>query len=197
MTALELINIALTRMNESKLTSITIDTYVADLCRLFLKPVADEVTLEEDWQFARKREALRTDDEGENQTDYGYMYRLPADCLFPRQLRSKGQYEIEDGRLYTGDEAAVLIYTRSMVEIAHDDENGLDIPVLVTSFPVTFAQAVACRLGSQIGPKISDNFNLASALGQEYMVMLEKTKAFDGMLSPAEDEAVELWSDIQ
>jgi hypothetical protein len=195
-TALELINIALTRMNESTLTAVSQDTYIAALCRLMIKPVADEVTLEEDWQFARKRAALVLDEVSDNETDYQYIYDLPTDCLFPRELRSGNQYIIEDGKLYTDDDTPVLIYTRAMVEMEADVPSGFDLPVLQTAFPVTFAQAIACRLGSQIGPKISDNFGLATALAQEYMYFLEKTKAFDGMLSPGEDEEVEFWSDI-
>lgn len=200
MTALELANIALTRMNEPVLSALTDDTYVANLIRTFFKPVADESTLMEDWQFARKRAVLVEDEISDNLTDYTYMFDLPSDCLVPRELKGGGQYEIEDGKLYTDEEEPTLIYTRSLVAMEADDGeggSGFDIPVLQTNtFPITFAQAIACRMGSQIGPKISDNFGLAQALAGEYMAMLELSRNYDGMLSPANDaDSIELWTD--
>jgi hypothetical protein len=198
MTALEIANLALTRMNESTIDALTDDTYIAGLIRLFFKPVADEVTVEDDWQFARTRKALVEDTTSENLTNYQYMYDLPADCIMPRGLTSKQQYEIELGKLYTDDnDDPVLIYTCEIVKNETDPVSGFDIPVMqITNLPVTFCQAIALRLGSQIAPKITDNYALATALGREYLVMLEKSRSHDGMLSPAEDEETILWHEV-
>jgi hypothetical protein len=198
MTALEIANLALTRMNESMIDAFTDDTYVAGLIRLFFKPVADEVTMEEDWQFARTRAALVEDEVSDNLTDYEYIYDLPDDCLMPRGLTSESQYEIELGKLYTDDnDDPVLVYTCEIVANETDFESGFDIPAMqITDLPVTFCQALALRLASQIAPKITDNYSLASALGREYMIMLEKSRSHDGMLSPAEDDEVNLWHEV-
>lgn len=188
MTALEIANLALLKLKASSLSSFNDSGYVATLVRTYLVFISDEVALEYDWQFAKKRAELTENTSAANNTGYDHIYDLPSDCLFPRTLKGDAEYMVESGLLYTNADSPVLIYTSYLMEMVDDDADGStsDVPQLVSGIdlPPLIEDAIASVLASELAPKIAESAQLQQQLVQAAAGSIMRAKQHDAKLVP-------------
>ncbi|MCF7949510.1 MAG: hypothetical protein K9M94_13050 [Spirochaetia bacterium] len=188
MTALEIANLALLKLKASSLSSFNDSGYVATLVRTYLVFISDEVSLEYDWQFAKKRTELSENTTATNNTDYDHIYDLPSDCLLPRKLKGDAEYMVEYGLLYTNADSPVLIYTTNVMEMVDDDGDGTtpDVPQIVSGIdiPPLVEDAIASALASELAPKITESAQLQQQLAQAAAGSMHRAKQHDAKLVP-------------
>lgn len=200
MTALQIANLALLKLKASSLDTFYDDGYVAVLCRTYLSYISDQIALERDWRFARKRAELSENTTVTNNTDYDNVYDLPDDCIMPRELKSGEDWMVEEGYLYTNDDSPLLIYTAHLMEMVDEDEDEStpDIPQIVTgiNIPPLLEDAIASSLASTLAPKITESLQLKQILSQEAAGALLRAKQHDAKLSEPNIDPAEGWADV-
>ncbi|MCF7939674.1 MAG: hypothetical protein K9L68_13840 [Spirochaetales bacterium] len=200
MTALQIANLALLKLKAQTLTSFNDSGYVADLVRAYLVFVSEQIALEHNWQFARKRAELTENTTTTNNTEYDYVYDLPADFLYPRELHSDDKYIIENWMMYTNAQDPLLIYTSKIMEMADVDGDGAtpDIPRIITgiTLPALIEDAIAGMLAVELAPKITESLELQGQLYQMAGASLLRAKQHDAMLQADIEDHAEWWGDV-
>lgn len=200
MTALQIANLALLKLKAASLSSFQDGGYVTVLCRTYLSYIAEQIGLERDWRFARKRAALSENITVTNNTDYEYAYDLPADCLMPRGLTSVDGWMVEGGVLYTNNDSPILIYTARFIEMVDDDSDVStpEVPQIISgmTIPPLVEEAIASSLGASLAPKITESLKLKQQLSQEAAGALLRAKQHDAKLLEPNIEQPEEWVDV-
>ncbi len=196
MTALELVNKALIKLNQPEVTLLSDTATGVGALRSVFSDTVNELfeagSSKRGWSFMKKRVALVAH-VGTNITDYTYMYDFPSDCVVPLELKDGGQYEIESGVLYTDDDEPVLIYTYNPVTTTV--ENSVTIPVMDVDLPSSFQEALAARMASKVAGKVTESKDLPQSLFQEYFMMLRTALQYDAMLTPVNDDEEDIWGE--
>ncbi len=161
-------NIALSHLgNRARVASIAPPdgSVEADLCATFFQPALDELIEMADWSFARKRATLAVLTTNESDL-WTYAYARPSDCMVERRIVSGNQtvYEedsatfvVEDGKIYTNQENAKLIYTRSITDVS------ILPPTSVTAFGYLLASYLAGPiLKNETGAKAAADLRTAA-----------------------------------
>lgn len=187
-TWVELANMALTKLGEARISSLTESSEAAVLCNQFYGKARDAILEVYDWSCASERQQL-AEVAGDTLSQYEYRYQLPTDpkCLVPRQLldcsetdkwyASDQPYEIHGEYLYTDLDDAGLRYTARLTS-----------PVRLSSW---LAETIATKLAIDIGYKLKTDFG-KTALYQEFMVVISRAYDEDSHSLPME-EASESW----
>lgn len=200
MTALQIANLALLKLKAYSLSTFNDEGYVAALCRTYLSHISDQIALERDWRFARKRAELSENTTVTNNTDYDNVYDLPDDCIMPRDLKSGSDWMVEEGYLYTNDDSPMLIYTAHFMEMVDDDADGTtpEVPQIVTGIhiPPLLEDAIASFLAATLAPKITESLQLKQMLSQEAAGALLRAKQHDAKLREPNIEPAEVWADV-
>ena len=184
----EILNLALSHVGVSKEVA-NIDTEnsaSASAGRRFFKPARDETFRDFNWPFATEFGTLGLVETAPN-TDWGYSYRYPSDCMRARKLltgvrnstrEGRASYKIASdasGKLIFTDEAnAVLEYTRLVTDV------GL--------FPQDYIMMLSLLLASYIAPRVTagDPFKLGERAFKFYID--SKTKAEATALNEQQDD---------
>src|SRR5690606_28194143 len=111
--------------------------------------------------FATRIVALGLVEEEPN-SEWGYSYRYPSDCLMVRRFITGIQPDTQETKIpyrVIGDDDGLLILT-------NEDEAEIEYTIRATDtlrYPPDFEMALSFRLASYIAPRITggDNFNLA------------------------------------
>lgn len=171
----EICNLALSRVGAGFIDDINEVSVPAELC-LLLYPIARDATLRDhDWNFARKRAAMATLDQDNDQ--YDYVYLMPADCLAVREIYNpnkgfKGDripFELgldEDGSrvtILTDEYQAILIYTKKVTN--------------ASLFDSKFVDALAWRLASDLAQPLRGDIKLGQEFLQQYARQIGDAKA--------------------
>lgn len=173
-TVVEICNMALARLGDSRISDINADEEKARLCKLFYEQTRDEVLREHPWTFATGR-AILAAISGTNLTGFDYRYQLPLDCLYVRtMIDAEGEtyaditdeYRIEGRELHTDLSPCAIKYTKKV-------ENP-------GQFDSQFAEAVALKLASKIALKLSGKPQLEGSMLQQYLIVLQNAKGLDG-----------------
>ena len=193
----EICNLAIRHLGINKeIADLTNDeTETAQACRAFYDTTRDQVLRDFPWPFAKAYATLAGQVEEPN-TDWGYSYRYPSDCLQARRILSgvrvetqefKVTYQVgrdDDGLLiFTDDAAPVLEYT-----VREEDP---------TRFPPDFVMALSLRLAHYIAPALTggDPFKLGDRALQLYGMEISQAMARASMEEtyerPAESEWIE------
>lgn len=185
-------NMALGHLAVGKaIASITESSAEARACNRFYEQVRDEVLRAFAWPFASITVALQVVATAPN-TEWGYSYRLPVDCVTPRRIPSGYRNDTQATAVrfrIARDAAGRVLYT--------DLPNAtLEYTVLVTNpaeFAPDFAQAVALKLAGFIAPLVTggDPSKLGARALQLYQWQISeaRTNAANEGLPDAEPES--------
>lgn len=160
----QICNIALTRIGQSKLIdSLAERSVAAEMCTLHYEACRDEVLRDFDWPFAEARVALAGI--GQPPSNWTFRYRLPDNCLKARSIAVPGtDYPTSEQRIpfkvvyasggkavVTNQEAAELIYTVKVEDSSY--------------FDPLFVSALAWRLAAELAmPLTAKPDNYAAAM---------------------------------
>ncbi len=159
LTKVNICNMALAVIGSEPILDISEDSKLGNALSRFYDPARQAVLEEGEWSFALKHFTLNLSAD-DNETDYAYMYVLPADCITPVMLEGYDNYtfEIMGDYLYSNLPDAVLKYVWNIED--------------TTKFSPGFARALAHRLASDLAVYFKDK-DAANYL-QLYMLELRK-----------------------
>ena len=169
MTDIQICNLALARLGDSRITALSDASAQAQYCSLFYVQTLEELQAEFDWQFCRKQVSLTSGTAA--LTGYSTKYALPAD--FIRAIRIEdidatenfGTWEIVGTSLHTN-----LTGTPSLDYIA--------LVTTTTSFPAIFVEALSMKLAAVLAMPLTGSKELFTQCVQLYSATIQKP-AFD------------------
>ena len=165
MTDIQICNLALARLGDSRITALSDASAQAQYCSLFYAQTLEELQAEFDWQFCRKQVALTSGTAP--LTGYSTKYALPAD--FIRAIRIEdidatenfGTWEIVGTNLHTN-----LTVTPSLDYIALVTTPG--------SFPAIFVEALSMKLAAVLAMPLTGSKELFTQCVQLYSATIQK-----------------------
>ena len=173
-TIVEICNMALARLGDSRISDINADEEKARLCKLFYEQTRDEVLREHPWSFAAGR-AILAAISSTNLTGFDYLYQLPTDCLYVRKMIDAegetygditSEYKIEGRELHTDITPCAIRYTKKI------DNPG--------QFDSQYVEALTLKLASKLALRLSGKQQYEGSMIQQYMIVLQNAKALDG-----------------
>lgn len=153
---IEICNLALTRLGADSIRSFDEDNKRARLSQITYRHVRDLLLEDYEWVFNTKYAPL-AQLATVTHPFFTYVYRVPSDCLYPRQIliedqptKSTTKWEVFSNNLATDVEDAWLRYSEA---------------ITVTGFfPVYFIEAVAAQVAAELAPAIVQDKQRYNAL---------------------------------
>lgn len=142
----------------------------AGACRRYFTQARNEVLRAFPWSFATQIIAIALIETDPN-TEWGYSYRYPTDCIFFRRIQSGNRNDSRQSRIaykIAQDSNARLIYTDQA-----DAVGEYTISVTDTKyFPPDFVSALSLLLASYIAPRLTsgDPFKMGELAMKRYIV---------------------------
>jgi len=169
MTDVQICNLALARLGDSRITALTDATAQAQYCSLFYAQTVEELQAEFDWQFCRKQVNLTSG--AAPLTGYSTQYALPADFIRAIRLgnidasENFGTWEILGTNLHTN-----LTGTPSLDYIA--------LVTTTTLFPAIFIEALSMKLAAVLAMPLTGSKDLFKQCVELYAGTIGKPAFF-------------------
>jgi hypothetical protein len=169
MTDLDICNLALARLGDSRITALNAANAQAQYCTLFYAQTVEELQAEFDWQFCRKQANLATGTVP--LTGYSYQYDQPTDFIRAIRLddidasENFGTWEILGSKIHTN-----LPSTAEIPLV-------LDYIALVTTttlFPAIFIEALSMKLAAVLAMPLTGSKELFTQCVQLYTATIQK-----------------------
>jgi hypothetical protein len=165
MTDIQICNLALARLGDSRITALTDATAQAQFCTLFYTQTVEELQAEFDWQFCRKQVNLTSGTAP--LTGYSTQYALPADFIRAIRLgnidasENFGTWEIVGTNLHTNLTSSVALdYIANITT--------------TTSFPAIFTELLSIKLAAVLAMPLTGSKDLFTQLAEVYGATLQK-----------------------
>ena len=153
-------NIALSRVGDKQIISLTEDSKQARSCKLLYEPERDTLLESYKWNFAGKRRTIAQLSEAPD-FEYAYQYQLPTDYLNVRELyNTTSPYEIEGDKLLIDDDAVYMKYTARITD-----------PNL---FKPSFVNCLALKIAAELAVKLADSKTMKNLILEEFFIMIKK-----------------------
>ena len=179
----EIINLALARIGEGAIQSLTERSATADKALAFYDSARRAVLRAYNWAFALRVETLARR-EG-SPADFRFAYALPADCLRAIRLRESGvsdfsrrtgpRFAVRGNTLYTDVSSALLEYVADVA-----DE---------TRFDARFLEAFSYKLAADLAMPVAGSQELMASYMNAYQALV--TEAAASSASEQKDELPE------
>ena len=163
----------------------------AEACRRHYDNALRRVLRAYPWSFANQSVTLGLvhDFDDDEDAEWSYSYRYPADCLRLLRIHSGQRTDSRDTRIaykIGRDDDGLLIYTDeedAIVEYTYLEENA-------ARFPDDFIEALAYRLASLIVPRLTggDPWKLQDRMKKEYLEALQNAQATGANEEQADEE---------
>ena len=169
MTDIQICNLALARLGDSRITALTDATAQAQYCSLFYTQTVEELQAEFDWQFCRKQFSLTTGTAP--LTGYSTQYALPADFIRAIRLgnidasENFGTWEIVGTNLHTNLTSPVALDYIANV-------------TTTTSFPAIFVEALSMKLAAVLAMPLTGSKDLFKQCVELYAGTIGKPAFF-------------------
>lgn len=182
-----IVNMSLSRLGQSRISSLTETGIAAQLCNLYYEPTQEELvsSVAYDFKFARERRSLAASS-GDNLSSWEYKYVIPTTVLKVLNILDSEDYsdattewEREGNFLYTNTSPCYIKYTKK-----------IDNP---TFMPQTFVEALYLRVAAKMCIKLTQDQQLYQAIMQEFSVAYSVAQAIDGGNSASAEELETLW----
>ena len=177
---------ALTRIGQSRISSLSQTGVLAELSNLYYEATLNELLSAYEWPFAIARTQLSSST-NTNMTGYGYMYQLPVNYLRVITMLSEDDYsdltdawEIEGDKLYSDKTPAYIKYISTITS--------------PTRLPQAFVEALYLRIASKMVLKITQDQSMMSVLFQEYIAAMQSAMAIIGGNSQEKIQPKEWWT---
>lgn len=145
-------NLALFKVNGSRITSFEDNSKEAELCNEFYDMAVENVLRSYIWNCAKNRRALSRLSETPA-FGWEYQYQLPSDCLRVIAMEPDNiDYVIESGKLLTNSATCAILYIRKI-----SDPNQFD---------ALLVEVIALDLAAKIAFPLSGNPGLTGKMEQ-------------------------------
>lgn len=165
-------NLALMRLGQPPLSSLTDVNKAADALNSIWATVVDIVLRDHPWNFAITRANLA---ELTETPVWGFttVFQIPADCVRVLGIGDSDDvdtnplltYKIEGRKLYTDDSSVLLKYVRRVT--------------VAGEFDARFASALASRLAMEIAYYLTQNADMNSKMQKSYILELSGARGID------------------
>lgn len=169
----QICNLALTRLGEDQIISLTEDSKAARLCNLHFEPLRDAVLRDHIWNFALSRAELAL---STSSPVFGYAYKfaLPTDCVrVVKQQYEDVEYKIEGGFLLSDDSASKILYVKRETD--------------PSKFDALFIDALAARMAAELAYPLTGSVSQSQTMFQIYKQKLSDARTADGQEGTPED----------
>jgi len=165
-TAVQICNIALTRVGGKRISSLSEQSENAIIANTIYNPIYEHVLASYEWHCAIRRAKL-AQLSSSPEYEYDYKYQLPSSpkCLRVLSTYPEAEYKIEGQALLCNVDQIYIRY------IARVDESELDSHV---------ALVVAARLAIEFANRVAQDTALKGQLWQEFQLIELKAKNIDG-----------------
>ena len=179
MTDIQICNLALARLGDSRITALTDATAQAQYCSLFYSQTLEELQTEFDWQFCRKLASLTAD---ATAPAFGYTRRFAVPSDFLRLIRLNGidedenfsKWEIVDGFIHTDLAAPAQIeYIASVTDAA--------------KFPAVFVEILSAKLAANLAMPLTGSKELFSQMAEVFSANMQRPVVKSLILATAKD----------
>lgn len=160
----QICNLALLKIGDITITSLTDDTKSARVCNQIFEPIRDAVLREHHWNFAIKREELGLMTSSPA-FEYSNQFQLPSDCLKVIEVEDHYEHKIEGGKLLTNESSIFLKY------IARIEDPNL--------YDSLFIEALSARLAAELAIAIADNNTLHQNMVVLYDEKISMARSLD------------------
>jgi len=163
---LDICNIAISRIGQTQITSLSEDDKKARLCNVFFDHVRDALLQDQWWSFATKRQTLalltETPDSG-----FDYYYQIPTDCIEPRYLVDETiLYEIEGDKVATDSTDDIeLVYTFRETD--------------TTKFSSQFRDLLSYKLALELVLPITKDMDMRDRIERDYVAISARYSQID------------------
>lgn len=164
MTDIQICNLALARLGDSRITALTDATAQAQYCSLFYAQTVEELQADFDWSFCRKLSNLTATTAPAS--GYSSAFTLPSDFIRAVRLggidasENFGQWEIVGTTIHTNLSSPVLDY------IAHI--------TTTTSFPAIFVEALSMKLAAVLAMPLTGSKDLFGQIAELFAATIQK-----------------------
>lgn len=173
-------NLALTKIGESEITSLTENSKAARLCNLHYAPTRDAVIRSHIWNFAIKRVelALSTITPA---YDFAYQFVLPSDCIriLETNLVSTAEFKIENGFVLADSDSIKVRYLSQVTD--------------PTIFDSLFTEALAARLAAELAIPLTDSLNLSKLMIDMYTSKIAEARTMDAVEGTPDNIEADTW----
>lgn len=168
-TKIGLISKALILIGEKPLQSLSDDRYGATVGSNLFELIYENELQSNPWRFSMKKVALsRLVATPLNQ--FAYAYQLPSDCLLPRHVYPRGQYEIYGDRLYSDASSVELDY---------------QFKPEITAVPAYFATLMVYALARDMVKPITESDSGVKTFAAKYVMQRDRAMYADAQARPA------------
>jgi hypothetical protein len=179
MTDIQICNLALARLGDSRITALTDATAQAQYCTLFYTQTVEELQTEFDWQFCRKLASLTAH---VTAPAFGYARRFAVPSDFLRLIRLNGidedenfsKWEIVDGFIHTD-----LAAPAQIEYIAHVTD--------AAKFPAVFVEILSAKLATNLAMPLTGSKDLFSQMAEIFSANMQRPVVKSLILATAKD----------
>lgn len=176
----QICNLALAKIGDEQITSLTDNSKSARLCNLVYEPFRDSVLRAHPWNFAIKRIALALSTETPAY-EYTAQFSLPSDFLriISTDLLGDEEYKIEGRFLLAHSPNVKIRYVSQVI-----DPNQFDW---------LFIETLAARMAAELAIAITDNRVLSVDLFNLYASKVSEARSIDAQEGTPDNITADLW----
>ena len=179
MTDIQICNLALARLGDSRINALTDATAQAQYCSLFYAQTLEELQTEFDWQFCRKLASLTAD---ATAPAFGYARRFAVPSDFLRLIRLNGidedenfsKWEIVDGFIHTD-----LAAPAQIEYIAHVTD--------AAKVPAVFVEIFSAKLAVNLALPLTASKELFAQMAEIFSSNIQRPAVKSLILATAKD----------
>lgn len=178
--AVQICNLALSKIGEEQITSLTDNSKAARRCNLVYEPMRDVVLRSHLWNFAVKRVALAASGDAPAY-EYTTKFALPTDFLrlIDTNMLDSSEYKVE-GRFILAHASTLAI--RYIARIADPNE-----------FDWLFIEALAARMAAELAVSLTDNRQLSVDLFNLYQGKIAEARSIDAQEGSPDNITADTW----
>lgn len=173
-------NLALAKIGEEQITSLTEASKAARLCNLTYEPIRDAVLRAHPWNFAVYRETLALDTTAPAY-EYSARFALPSDFLrlIGTNMLDTSEYVIESGYILC-DESSLIVQFIKRIE----DPNQFDW---------LFIECLSAKIAAELAIPMADNRALSVDLFNLYNMKLAEARSADAQEGTPKNITADGW----
>ena len=173
-------NLALTKIGEDQIISLSENSKAGRLCNLHYSTSIDAVLRSHIWNFAIKRVelALSTTTPA---YDYAYQFALPADYIriLETNLTNTAEWKIENGFLLADSDSVKVRY---LAQITNPNE-----------FDALFIEAFSSRLAAELAIPLADSLNMSKMMFDLYSSKIAEARTMDAVEGTPDNIEADSW----
>ena len=184
-TQVEICNLALIRIGQSKIANMGEDSKAAILLNDIWNLIVDEVLRDHTWNFAIRREQI-TAEVTAPAWGFTYEYLQPVDCLRVLGINDNLEisYRVEGLSIFTDEDSPINLKYIGRIE----DTNQWD---------AKFVNTLAWRLAQEVAFPLAAGTKMIQLTHEAYIMALAEAKTVDSQENGSQDAGSAVWTDAR